>query len=199
MSDTADPGFADLIARVKRGDELATRDLVEQYGSAVRMMVRRRLPASLRRQFDSMDFTQDVWTSAIDDCRTRSEPFQEPAHLLAFLSGVVHNKVAEEYRRRTRTKKYDISREQPLYVRKGDREVPREVPADDPTPSEHAQADDRLDQLVAGRTPTEVEIIDLRRQGLTFEEIAARLGLHEKAVRRVIDVLRARMEARRWR
>lgn len=194
-----DVDFAGLIARVKDGDEAAIGRLIERFGPDVRMMVRRRLPSRLRGQFDSMDFTQVVWSSVIADCRDRAEPFEDPRHLLGFLAGVVQNKVAQEYRRRTRTRKYDIGREEPLYIRRGDRDVPREVAADDPTPSETVQAEDRLDQLVAGRSPMEVRIIELRREGLTIAEVAARLSLHEKAVRRVIDSLRSRLEGRRWR
>jgi RNA polymerase sigma factor (sigma-70 family) len=193
-----DIDFAGLIAQVKDGDEAAIGRLIERFGPEVRMMVRRRLPARLRSQFDTVDFTQVVWSSVIVDCRERPEPFEDAKHLLGFLAGVVHNKIAQEYRRRTRTRKYDISREQPLYIRKGDRDVPREVAADDPTPSETVQADDRLEQLVAGRSPLEVRIVELRREGLTIDEVAERLGLHEKAVRRVIDSIRSRMEARRW-
>jgi RNA polymerase sigma-70 factor (ECF subfamily) len=191
--------FAGLIARVKEGDEVAIGRLIERFGPDVRMMVRRRLPARLRSQFDTVDFTQVVWQSVIVDCRERSEPFEDPRHLLRFLAGVVHNKVTQEYRRRTRTRKYDIGREEPLYVRRGDRDVPRELPADDPTPSEAVQAGDRMDQLTAGRSPTKIRIVELRREGLTIDEVAARLDLHEKAVRRVIDSLRSRVEAPRWR
>jgi RNA polymerase sigma factor (sigma-70 family) len=191
--------FAGLIARVKEGNEVATRQLIERFGPEVQMMVRRRLPARLRSQFDTVDFTQDVWSSVIADCRERSDPFEEPGHLLGFLAAVVQNKVTQEFRRRTRTRKYDITREESLYVRKGDSVVPRDLEGSDPTPSEEAQAGDRLEQLVAGRSPMEVQIVQLRRDGLTYEEIATRVGLHEKAVRRVIESLRARWEARAWR
>ena len=77
--------------------------------------------------------------------------------------------------------------------------MPREVPAPDPTPSQDAQADDRFAQLVAGRSPQEAEVVELRRRGLTFEEIAAQTGLSERSVRRIIDAIRERMEARKWR
>ena len=194
-----DIDFADLIARVKAGDEAAIATLIERFGPEVRIMVRSRLPDKLRGQFDTMDFAQVVWSSVVADCRDRAEPFDEPKHLIGFLSGVIKNKVAHEHRRLTRTRKYDVAREEPLYVRRGDREVPREVSAPDPTPSEYAQADDRLDQLTRGRTPQEVRIIDLRLDGRTYDEIALELGMNEKAVRRVIDSIRERMEARGWR
>lgn len=193
-----DDGFADLIARIRAGDEDAARVLIERFGPEVQMMVRRRLPARLRSQYDTMDFAQAVWSSVIVDCRERPEAFEGPGHLLGFLAGVVQNKVAREYRRRTRTKKYDIGREERFYVRKGEREVPRDVAGSDPTPSENVQAGDRLDQLVEGRTAEEAEIILLRRQGLTYEEIAAKIGWNERSVRRVIEAVRQRMEARKW-
>jgi DNA-binding NarL/FixJ family response regulator len=75
----------------------------------------------------------------------------------------------------------------------------REVPAPDPTPSQDAQAHDRFAQLVAGRSAQEAEVVELRRRGLTFEEIAAQTGLSERSVRRIIEAIHQRMEARQWR
>jgi RNA polymerase sigma-70 factor (ECF subfamily) len=39
-------------------------------------------------------------------------------------------------------------------------------------------------------------MIQMRLDGMTFEEIAQRLGLHERTVRRVIESIRERMEGR---
>ena len=72
----------------------------------------------------------------------------------------------------------------------------RELPAGGPTPSESAQANDRFAVLIAGRTPEEVRIVELRRQGLTLKEVAERVGKDERSVRRVIESIRARMSAR---
>jgi DNA-directed RNA polymerase specialized sigma24 family protein len=41
-----------------------------------------------------------------------------------------------------------------------------------------------------------VKMIMLRREGLTYDEIAAHIGVNEKTVRRIIDSARSRMEAR---
>ena len=194
-----DLDFLDLLESVKQGDESACRRLVERYGKEVEIMVRRKLPHRLRSQFDTVDFTQVVWNSVLSNCREREEPFANPRHLLGFLSSVVVNKVTAEYRRRTRTQKLDVNREEPLYVRQGNREVPRDFPAPDPTPSERIQAEDRFDQLIAGRKPIEAEVLRFRREGLTFVEIGEKLEMDERSVRRVIDELRERMEERRWR
>jgi RNA polymerase sigma-70 factor (ECF subfamily) len=124
--------------------------------------------------------------------------FTNAEHFRGFLAGVARNKVLAEYRRQTRTRKYNLQREEPLYVRHGNREQPREVRARGPTPSQDVQADDRFAQLIAGRSALEAKVVQLRRQGLTFEEIAVQTGVNERSVRRVIEAIRARMEARKW-
>lgn len=194
----ADVGFAELIERIRSGDDEAVAELIARFGPEVRAMVRARLPAKIRGQFDSMDFAQDVWSVAFVNCRDRPEAFDDSGHLMSFLAAVVRNKVGHEHRRLTRTLKYDVRREEPLYVERNGHASPRDVVADDPTPSEYVQADDRLEQLTDGLPPDEVSAIRLRAEGLTFDEVGERLGVHEKWVRRVIDALRDRMERRRW-
>jgi RNA polymerase sigma-70 factor (ECF subfamily) len=193
-----DPHLAELFARVRAGDEAAASDLLRRFEPEVRMVVRGKLPRALRTQFDSMDFVQAVWTSVL----TREGPdparFSSARHFMGFLAGVARNKVYEAYRRRT-TRKYDLGREEPLYVRRGNREVPRELAASDPTPSKAPQAEERLDQMLEGRSPLEQRMILLRRRGLTFEEIAEELGVHESRVRRLVESVRERLEARGWR
>jgi len=133
-----------------------------------------------------MDFVQAVWQSVLTRDGQDLGRFTNARHFRGFLEGVARNKVFEEHRRRTRTRKYSLQREEPLYVRRGDREMPREVVGSDPTPSQDAQARDRFDQLVEGRSPQETEVVELRRRGLTYEEIAAQTGLSERSVRRII-------------
>jgi RNA polymerase sigma factor (sigma-70 family) len=191
-----DDEFAELLRRAKAGEGAAIRDFLEQFEQEVRTMVRSRLPRKLRTQFDSTDFVQAVWQSFFVDADSRD--FDNAEHLRRFLFGMVRNKVREQHRRLTRTEKYDVAREERLYVRKGDREVPRDVVSPDPSPSSAAQVADRMAQLTAGRSPLEIEVITLRRQGLTFVEIADRTGINERAVRRVIESVRSMVEAHRW-
>ncbi|WP_165229316.1 RNA polymerase sigma factor [Aquisphaera insulae] len=191
------PDVSELIARARLGDEAAIRAFVAEFEPEVRIMVRGRLPREMRTQFDSMDFVQSVWESFFTDLQERSQDFANVRHLRKFLASVARNKVFEQHRRLTRTEKYALAKEKPLYVRKGGREIERDVLSPDPTPSQNLQARDRLAQLTAGCTPEEVEVIALRRDELTYEEIAERTGLSDRTVRRIIEAARARMEGRR--
>jgi RNA polymerase sigma-70 factor (ECF subfamily) len=191
-----DDDFTDLMRRARSDDPAAIREFLARFEREVQMMVRTRLPRKLRTQFDSVDFVQAVWQSFFSDLREHPRDFANIEHLRGFLAGVVRNKVREQHRRLTRTEKYDVAREQSLYIRRGDREVLRELVSPEPSPSEVVQADDRMAQLTAGRSPREVEVVRLRLQGLTFVEIAARTRIEERTVRRIIESVRSRMEAR---
>jgi len=195
-----EPDIYDLIARAKAGDETAIREFLSRFEPEVRMMVRGRLPRMLRTQFDSMDFVQAVWQSFFADLQSSSSrQFENVHHLRGFLAGVARNKVYEEHRRLTRTKKHALAREQSLYVRRGSREVELALISPEPTPSQAVQASDRLAQLVARCSPLEAQVITLRHQEMTFDEIARRTGASERSVRRIIDEARERMESRGWR
>ncbi len=190
-----DTDLAERFHRAKGGDEVALRELLKLFEGEVRMVVRHRLPRVMRSQYDSMDFVQAVWQSVYTGEGIDLGRFENPRHLLAYLVGVAKNKVFEEHRRRT-SQKYNIARQEPLFVRRGNREVPRDVPGTDPSPSQDAQAGDRLAQILKGRSPLERQVVDLRRLGLTYDQIAEQLSLHEGAVRRIVTSIRERLEDR---
>jgi RNA polymerase sigma-70 factor (ECF subfamily) len=190
-----DDDFSDCLERAKAGDPAAIRRFLSRFEKEVRIMVRARLPRKLRSRFDSVDFVQAVWQSFFSDLNHHELNFDSERHLRKFLAGVVRNKVFEQHRRMTRTEKYDLAREERLYVRRGDRDVPREVISPEPSPSQAAQASDRLEQLKAGCSPLEIDVITLRYQGLTFAEIATQTGVNERTARRIIDSARCRLEA----
>jgi len=185
-----------LMERARSGDEAALREFLSRFEDGVRTTVRGRLPRRLRTQFDSMDFVQAVWQSFFSGLRENPRDFANIRHLRGYLAGIARNKVYEEFRRRTRCEKRDLAREERLYARRGTSEVERPLVSPEPTPSQTLQASDRLAQLIAGCGPTEVQVITLRYQGLTFEEIARRTGLSDRSVRRIIDDARSRMEAK---
>ncbi|MGC8638700.1 MAG: RNA polymerase sigma factor [Isosphaeraceae bacterium] len=190
-----DSNISELIARAKAGDEAAIREFLTRFEPEVRIIVRGHLPRALRTRFDSLDFVQSVWETFFAQLRERPDNFENVQHLRGFLAGVARNKVYAEHRRQT-AQKHSIAREEPLYIRRGNREVEREVVSPEHTPSKEMQASERLAQLIAGCTPLEVQVITLRHDGMTFEQIASRTGIHERSVRRIIDQARARMEAR---
>lgn len=182
----ADPEFSELLDRVRSGSQEAVVQLIEEHGPLLLIVVRRNLDRRLRAKFDSIDFVQAIWASFFAHA-ARDQRFDNPAHLAAFLTQIARNKLASEHRRRFRTAKFTIDREALL-----DSEHRASLPGTGPTASQVAIAKELWERLLAGQPPRYRQIVELRIEGLTAEEIGERLNINERTVRRVLKHLRAR-------
>ena len=185
MPDIADDLCA-LMERVKAGSPEAEREFLQTYGPHVIRAVRRNLTKQLRSRFDSVDFVQEVWTSFFAQ-RSNLDTFDRSEALIAFLTTMASNKVADECRRRLQSIKNDISREQPF-----DSSFESEnhgAVATPPTPSQFAMAQEQWEHLLSGEPELSQRMLVLRYEGYTYRQIARKLGVDEKAVRRVLEKL----------
>jgi RNA polymerase sigma-70 factor (ECF subfamily) len=177
--------FVDLMGRVREGSEEAAWEIVDRYGDAIRRAVRRALHARLRSKFDSLDFVQLVWCSFFKG-RDQVVRFGRPEELAAFLLRLARNKVGLETRRRLMTKKYNLNREQTLSA------LPDTVvhPANhDSNPVDVAIAREQWNRLIADQPDRNRQIISMRLQGVSCQDIATSLNLAECTVRRFLNRL----------
>jgi len=185
--DATDSDFRLLVERSRAGDAEAMARLYDTYGGLVSAAVRRRLPERLRKEYDTVDFAQDVWASFcnLPPDQTR---FDSPDALGNFLAAVARNKVVEVCRRRYGTAAYDVTRQRAMYRTADGTELP--LPGREATPSQCAIAGERLaaiaDRLPAAHRP----VLDLLRAGHTQQEIAERIGVSDRHVRRIVDRVR---------
>ena len=180
----------DLLARIRRGEEDAARELLTRYEAQVRLVVRRQLPKLLRTRFDSLDFLQSVWGSFFRRVQGGVDELEDPRNLVAFLARAARNKVIDEYRRAA-SLKGDLRREEPLCDDEG---RPRDLAAHLDTASQVAEANETIGRMRELLPDDRREIVDLKAQGLSSKEIGEHLGLSERTVRRVIEDLRRRTE-----
>jgi RNA polymerase sigma factor (sigma-70 family) len=176
-----------FLARIRDGDEDAARELLRRYEAKVRLVVRRQLPRLLRSRFDSQDFVQSIWGSFFRRIKTSATELDDTANLIGFLARAARNKVIDEYRRASGHKQ-DKRREESMW----EGSEPRELADGSDTPIEVAEASEALSRLRALLPEDRRTILDLKAEGLSTVEIAARLGLGERTVRRVIEDLRRR-------
>ena len=171
-----------LLERVRQGDQGAARELLEAFEPHVRRVVRARLPSVMRSKFDSMDFVQSVWGDFFDRLHRRQIDFQNAQQLARFLTLAAQAKVANEFRRRLLTEKFDLNKEVAL-----DSDIRSStLCSQEPTPSQAAVANERLDAILRGRPELHQRVLRLRREGFTFAEIAARTGIDERSARRIL-------------
>ena len=184
----------ELIDRVRNGDEEAMGILFAEFQYEIQIFVRYKLPRQLRTRYDSMDFVQSVYQSIMVDWRNKPpEDFASPEKVKDYLKGTAHNKILEIFRRETKSQRFGATREVSMVVRAADspngenREI--ELASSDPTPSQHVQAQDVLNNLTRGKPPVYHQIALLRREGMTYAEIAEAVGLSERSVKRKLDEL----------
>lgn len=184
--------FADLMARVAAGDPEAARELHQRYGQRVRHAVRQRLPFKMRTRFDSHDFVQDVWAAFFTNPEA-VERLREPDDLTAYLVRVAQNKVVDAVRQCVDGYKQSVIREESLetYLTTDEQEG---LPAPGPTPSQVAIAAETWQKMLDGAPLVHRGILQMLREGHRPPEIAARLKLSEKTVRRVIHNTSAKLD-----
>jgi RNA polymerase sigma-70 factor (ECF subfamily) len=174
-----------LLERLCRGDDQAAEQVFRTYEPYLRKVVRRQLPTRLRSKFDSLDIVQSVWADVLDGFRRAGWRFEDAEHLRAFLVKATRHRFIDRYRQHQRA----LERERPL----ADGESEGAPVSPGPRPSEVARADDLWDKLLELCPPEHHEVLRLKRQGLDAPEIAARTGLHEDSVRRLLRQLARRL------
>lgn len=166
-----DASIADVLGRVNRGDAGAAEQLHAAYAAYVRAVVRRRLSVRLRARLDSADLAQSVWAQVVRQIgagwRVRTEP-----ELRAVLAVIARRRVAT--RARSRAPVPGGSALAALPARR------------EPTPSQVAGASDLWDRMLQLCPPEHRDVLRLRRDGTPLAEVAARTGLHEGSVRRIL-------------
>jgi RNA polymerase sigma factor (sigma-70 family) len=186
----ADDDFRDLVRRACAGSEDAARELVDEYGGAVRRAVRRALDARLRSKFDSLDFVQDVWKSVFR-APGRLDRVGTPRQLMKYLLAMARHKVSNENRRRLTCERYDVSREQSLQEL-GKEDLQR-LPSPEPAPLDVALGRERQERLMQSVPRGGRRIVQLRLKGLSCERIANKLRVSDRTVRRFLGKFRRAM------
>jgi RNA polymerase sigma-70 factor (ECF subfamily) len=171
------PGSADdLLEQLGRGEVEVLGELFEAYAPYLRAIVRRQLSERLRAKFDSVDVVQSVWVQLIRQLGRDGWRVNDENHLRALLVTIARRRLI------TRARQCD----------RGDDPVPADEDwttvsdARTATPSEAAQANDLWEKMLDLLPHQHHPVLVLKREGLPLAEIAARTGLHEGSVRRIL-------------
>jgi RNA polymerase sigma factor (sigma-70 family) len=176
-----------LLNQLSGGDAEAARRVFLAYEPYLRIVVRRQLTPVLRVRFDSLDIVQSVWADLLTGFQAGRWQFDSPRQLRAFLVKATRNRLID----RVRQHQTSLQLEQRL----GESELRELVPAGGGAAraGEQLEADETWQRLLALCPARHRGVLELKRQGLALAEIAARTGLHEGSVRRILYDLAARM------
>jgi RNA polymerase sigma factor (sigma-70 family) len=184
----AEADFPALMQRVRDGSPTAIQELLERYEPSVLRIIRETLPDKLRAQFDSVDFTQDVWKSFFPRL-PQAATFETGAELAAYLAKIARNKVAGVVKRGLILQKHNANRERSLDDSK--RFDQNQLIAPQQSPSEAVMTKENWQEFLKKQPLLYRRVFIEVRRGKSASEIAGELDLHVKTVRGLIRKLKS--------
>ena len=168
--------FRELMGRVRTGDQAAAGELVRRYEPTIRRTIRVRLrDQRLGRLLDSMDICQSVLSSFFVRAALGQYELDEPEQLLKLLTRMARNKLANQVHHQ-RAGRRD-------YRRVVGEIEDKPVAAAGSSPSELVAGQELLQEAGRRLSSEERQLLDLRREGLEWHEIARRLDGNADALR----------------
>jgi RNA polymerase sigma-70 factor (ECF subfamily) len=188
---TIDDKTRHLVAMAQDGDESALNRLCKVYGTRVLWIVRLRMGKELRSKLESMDLIQDAFVSALKDLG--SFTYRNEGDFLRWLSRIAENRL-RGHLHRLHANKRDIRKEVRVNNRRRiteDSFVAALEAVDTKTPSAIMSKKEEFDKLaraIEELTPQYREVIVLTKiEGLSYKEIADRMGKSSEAVRKLVS------------
>jgi RNA polymerase sigma-70 factor (ECF subfamily) len=184
--------FADLIRRVRAGDQGAATEMVRQFEPEIRRVVRLRLTdPRLRRVVDSADICQSVLANFFVRVAAGQFEIETPEQLLKLLAKMARNRLLN-YVDRHNAQRRDVGRQVT------DAAALDAVAAEQPTASRIAVGAELLRLVREAMTEDERRLHDMRNENRSWEEIAAVVGgtpeatrkRYERTMDRVVQALR---------
>jgi RNA polymerase sigma-70 factor (ECF subfamily) len=180
----SEPSLDAVLEALCSGDPESAEKVFRAYEPYLRSVVRRQLSPQLRAKFDSADVVQSVWVDLLQGFRAGGWSFPDREHLKAFLVAATRHRFID----RVRHHRSALKHEEPP-----GEGVAASVACPQPRPSQVVQADDLWQRILAECPPAHREVLLLKREGLAAAEIAARTGLHEGSIHRILRNLASRL------
>lgn len=183
--------FAGLLERARAGDNDALARLAERYEPKIRIVARVLLGAALRPYLDSIDVVQSVHRSLMVGLRGGKFDLSAPENLVALAVTVLRRKVARQWRKLQKQQR--LSRcDAP--VQDGKPAEPWDArPRGGDDPAREAEFRDAARRLSAALSESEQQMLQMRLEGCSTDEMAARLGINPIALRVRLTRLRKRL------
>jgi len=167
-----------LLTKLNAGDADAAGQMFQAFEPYLRMVIRRRISPRFRSKFDSTDIVQSVWADVVDGLRRSKWTFDSLGQLRAFLLKMTRNRLVDRVRQHRRALDQEFampSQDIETLAANGTDRV-----------SETLYAEELWLQILDVCPPAHYEVLYLKRQGASLDEIASQTGLHKGSVRRIL-------------
>jgi RNA polymerase sigma factor (sigma-70 family) len=180
-----------LIQGLRDGDPQAVREFCARYGELLHRLADKHLAEGLRRRVSPEDVVQSACRTFLRRAQGGQFHLADSASLWRLLCAITLAKVREQARFHLRQKR---GFDQEVQAVPGDASGVSFHPVDpNPSPAEAAELADQFQQLLATLDDEERQIVDLKLQEYTNDEVAQHLGCSERTVRRILKRVQARL------
>jgi RNA polymerase sigma-70 factor (ECF subfamily) len=186
----ATPDQNDLDS-LRKGDEDAARKLFDRYVDQLVALARKRISQRLASRIDAEDIVQSVFRTFFHRAREGQFHLADPDDLCKLLARITVHKTLRQIAYHKRAKR-DATHE--TGQAEDSQEMMMTVLAGEPTPEEAAIFLDQLEHVLAKLTPQERQILEMRMEGYSNVEIAEKLGISDRSVRRARERIEALAE-----
>ncbi len=176
-----------LLNLLKEGDESAANQLFERYVDKLITLAQRRINQRLAGRVEAEDIVQSVFRTFFMRARQGQFHASDVDDITKLLARITVRKTIRQITHHLCAK----------------RSVVRETSGStdtsfvllnhlsrDPTPEEAASLIDELEHLLSQLKPEDQQILELRMQGYSSTEIAAKLGVSDRKIRRLLERVR---------
>jgi RNA polymerase sigma factor (sigma-70 family) len=183
----------DLIQGLRAGEAEAVRRFCTLYGPLLEELADKNLPVGLRRRVDKDDIAQSACRTFLR--RVHLGQFQLPDSdaLWRLLCAIALTKVRERTRFHMAQRR-GLRQEQSLAAGADTGgAASAEVVDRAPTPAEAAEFADQFERLMAALDGEEQQVVNLKLQDCTNDQVAERLGCSERTARRLLKRVQSKL------
>jgi RNA polymerase sigma-70 factor (ECF subfamily) len=180
-----------LLELCRAGNEDAARQLFERYAERLLALARRRISQRLAGRVDAEDCVQSALRTFFHRARQGKFVVKEQDDVAKLLMRITVHKTLRQVAFHQADKR-DASSE----LRQGKQAQKRwdELLAEEPTPDHAVAFLDQLETFFNQLRPQERQILEMRLGGFSNDEIAEKLGVYDRKIRRVFERIRGLAE-----
>jgi len=180
------------IVGLRQGEARTLGDFWQHYGPMLERLDDKNLGKGIRPRLGPDDVVQSVCRTFFRRAKEGQFELNDQDALWRLLVAITLTKIREKTRYHMRAKRA-MQNETALG---GDDEdgIGARIASSQPSPDELAEFSDLLDATLAGLDEEERQVLQLKLQDLTHDEVAAQIGCSERTVRRILKKVQSRLE-----
>jgi RNA polymerase sigma factor (sigma-70 family) len=180
-----------LVELWRKGDQRAAEQLFTRYVDRLVPLARRRISQRLASRVDPEDVVQSVFRTFFGGLKEGRFDIQSQDDLCKLLMRITIHKTLRHIAFHKAAKR-DPSQET-IQSEEGQEQL-IQLLGREPTPDDAVAFLDQLEHLLSRLGPQERQILEMRLQGYSNEDIAAKLGIYDRKIRRLFERVRGLAE-----